>query len=349
MPIIVWLGAGCFLIAAMVIVGGTTRLTHSGLSMVEWSLLMGSIPPINDQEWNDVFIKYKQSPEFKLINYSFTLEEFKSIFWWEYIHRLLGRLIGLVFIFPFGYFLIKKKLSPSLIKKLLIVFALGAFQGFLGWYMVKSGLVKDPNVSHYRLASHLIAAFVLYGYIFLLMLELLIPTSGTPMPAVKPLKKISVLLLLITFVQFIYGAFVSGLKAGAVYNTFPKMGNQWIADSIVFAYRKDGLISLVENLASVQFIHRYLAVFIVILVLIIWRKSRNISSIHLKLGANLLLLMVIAQFLLGVMTLLLAVPVTLGVLHQFGALVFFSAIIYYWHNVKSLNNKYLGGLEQIKG
>jgi len=216
-----------------------------------------------------------------------------------------------------------------------MVFALGSLQAFLGWYMVKSGLVKDPSVSHYRLASHLVIALVLYGYVLILVFDLLFPTSGQASTVGKRLRNVSVLLLIITFVQFIYGAFMSGLNAGKVYNTFPKMGSQWIADSVGFAYRKNGLISLLENTASVQFIHRYLAVFILILVLIIWRKSRNISSYHLKLGANLLLVIVIVQFLLGVMTLLFAVPVVLGVLHQFMALVVLTAIIYYWHNVRS--------------
>lgn len=334
--IIIWLSVGCFLIAAMVIVGGITRLTHSGLSMVEWNLLMGSLPPLNKEEWMVVFDKYKSTPEFILVNYNFSLEEFKSIYWWEYIHRMLGRFIGLVFIIPFGYFLVKKRLSNSLIKKLLIVFVLGSLQAFLGWYMVKSGLVNNPTVSHYRLASHLVMALALYGYLLVLVFDLLFPTSGHVSTVSKLLKKVSVSLLIITFVQFIYGAFMSGLKAGKVYNTFPKMGSQWIADSVGFSYKKDGLISLMENLASVQFIHRYLAVFILILVLIIWRKSRNISSYHLKLGANLLLGIVIVQFLLGIMTLILSVPVVLGVLHQFGALVFLTAIIYYWHGVKSL-------------
>ncbi len=333
-PVIIWLGVGCFLIAAMVIVGGITRLTHSGLSIVEWNLLMGSIPPLNKEEWMEVFDKYKSTPEFILVNYNFNLEEFKSIYWWEYSHRMLGRFIGLVFIIPFGYLMFRKRLSNSLIRKLLIVFALGSLQAFLGWYMVKSGLVRDPTVSHYRLASHLIIALALYGYILVLVFDLIFPTSGQASAVNKPLRKVTVLLLIITFVQFIYGAFMSGLKAGKVYNTFPKMGSQWIADSVGFAYRKNGLISLLENLASVQFIHRYLAVFILILVLIMWRKSRNISSYHLKLGANLLLIIVIVQFLLGVMTLLFAVPVVLGVLHQFAALVFLTAIIYYWHNVK---------------
>jgi len=337
-PVIIWLSVGCFLIAAMVIVGGITRLTHSGLSMVEWNLLMGSIPPLNKEEWMEVFEKYKSTPEFILINYNFSLEEFKSIYWWEYIHRMLGRFIGVVFIIPFGYFIVRKRLSNSLIKKLLIVFALGSLQAFLGWYMVKSGLVKDPTVSHYRLASHLVIALALYGYILVLVFDLIFPTSGQATSVSKPLRKVTVLLLIITFVQFLYGAFMSGLNAGKVYNTFPKMGSQWIADSIGFAYRKDGLISLLENLASVQFIHRYLAVFILVLVLIIWRKSRNISFYHLKLGANFLLVIVIVQFLLGVMALLFAVPVFLGVLHQFGALVFLTTIIYYWHNVKSFQH-----------
>ncbi|TDI72107.1 MAG: heme A synthase [Bacteroidetes bacterium] len=337
-PVIIWLGVGCFLIAAMVIVGGITRLTHSGLSIVEWNLLMGSIPPLNKEEWMEVFDKYKSTPEFILVNYNFSLEEFKSIYWWEYIHRMLGRFIGLVFIIPFGYLMFRKRLSNSLIRKLLIVFALGSLQAFLGWYMVKSGLVRDPTVSHYRLASHLIIALALYGYILVLVFDLIFPTSGQASAVNKPLRKVTVLLLIITFVQFIYGAFMSGLKAGKVYNTFPKMGSQWIADSVGFSYKKDGLISLMENLASVQFIHRYLAVFILILVLIIWRKSRNISTYHIKIGANLLLIIVIAQFLLGVMALLFAVPVLLGVLHQFGALVFLTAIIYYWHNVKSFQN-----------
>ena len=162
-----WLMLGCVLIAAMVVIGGITRLTHSGLSMVEWKLIMGSVPPLNEAEWQDTFEKYKQFPEYKIMHNHFTLEDFKSIFMWEYLHRLLGRLIGLVFIFPFIYFLVKKRISKELLPKLILILIWGGFQGFLGWFMVKSGLVDNPNVSHFRLAIHLITAFGLCCYIFL--------------------------------------------------------------------------------------------------------------------------------------------------------------------------------------
>ena len=153
-PVIIWLLSGCLLIFVMVVVGGITRLTHSGLSMVEWHLFMGAIPPLNEVDWQIMFDKYKQFPEFKELNYDITLDEFKFIFFWEYIHRLIGRILGIVFIVPFIYFLIKKRLSRRLIIQSSAMFVMGGFQGFLGWYMVKSGLVKDPHVSHFRLAMH---------------------------------------------------------------------------------------------------------------------------------------------------------------------------------------------------
>ncbi len=329
-PIIIWLATGCFLIALMVVVGGITRLTHSGLSMVEWKLFVGSIPPLSQQDWLETFNQYKQTPEFKIQNFDFSLEEFKSIFWWEYIHRLLGRMIGVVFIFPFLYFLLKKKLSALLTRKLLFVFALGCFQGFLGWFMVKSGLIKDPNVSHYRLAGHLIIAFILYCYTLWILLELVFPQREKDSFQTRLLKKYSVALLIITFIQVIYGAFVSGLKAGSVYNTFPKMGDRWIAESIGFSYNNVGMISLFENLASVQFIHRYLAFIILFGALFIWFRSQKVFlHPHQKLGVNLVMAVVLVQFLLGVLTLLYSVPLTLAVLHQMGALLLPTAIIYF--------------------
>ena len=333
-PIIIWLATGCFLIALMVVVGGITRLTHSGLSMVEWKLIMGSIPPLSEQDWLETFNQYKQTPEFKIRNFDFSLEEFKSIFWWEYIHRLLGRMIGVVFIIPFLYFLLKKKLSALLTRKLLIVFALGCFQGFLGWFMVKSGLIKDPNVSHYRLASHLIVAFILYSYTLWILLELVFPEREQVSLQARSLRKYSVALLIITFVQVIYGAFVSGLKAGSLYNSFPKMGDQWIAESIGFAYHKIGMISFFENMASVQFIHRCIAFIILLGALFIWFRSQKVDlHPHQKMGANLVMVMVFVQFLLGVFTLLYAVPITLAILHQMGALLLPTAIIYFWFHL----------------
>lgn len=334
-PIIIWLATGCFLIALMVVVGGITRLTYSGLSIVEWDLVMGSVPPLSEQDWLDTFHRYKQTPEFKIKNYDFSLEEFKSIFWWEYIHRMLGRIIGLVFIVPFLYLLLKKKLNAPFIRKLFIVFALGCFQGFLGWFMVESGLIKDPQISHYRLAAHLITAFILFGYIFWLLLEIIFRETGKEVPHAGGLRKYSFALLFITFIQIIYGAFVSGLKAGRVYNTFPKMGDHWIPDSVGFAYKNAGLISFLENMGSVQFIHRYIAFIIFLLAAYTWSISRKMPlSSHQEMGINLILSVVIVQILLGVFTLLFAVPVALAVIHQIGALLLVTAIIYLWFHLR---------------
>ena len=158
--VILWLLSGCLLILLMVIIGGVTRLTHSGLSMVNWNLFMGAIPPLNEFQWEETFELYKQSPEFKKINFNYTLSDFKSIFFWEYLHRLIGRFLGLVFVIPFIYFLIKKRLSKKLILQSIVLFCLGALQGAIGWWMVKSGLVERPDVSHYRLADHLVTSFL---------------------------------------------------------------------------------------------------------------------------------------------------------------------------------------------
>ncbi len=340
--IIYWLATGCILVLVMVVVGGITRLTHSGLSMVQWSLLMGGVPPLNENDWMEVFSLYQQTPEFRLENYDFTLQEFRSIFWWEYIHRMIGRLIGLIFILPFIYFLIKRRISKVLLRKLLILLGLGAFQGFMGWYMVKSGLVKDPNVSHYRLASHLFIAFALYGYTFWLLLEQVFGFDKLNM-ASKKLQNTTLWLLVILLIQVIYGAFVSGLNAGAIYNTFPEMGDSWIAESVPFAFHKDGFISLLENHATVQFIHRYNAYLIIIVVIILWYQARNVAFNKFQsLGFKMVLLMVGIQILLGISTLILAVPISLGVLHQLGALLLLTSIIYFFYQTRFTGNAIIG-------
>lgn len=224
--IVIWLLIGAFLVASMVIIGGITRLTQSGLSMVEWKLIMGSVPPMNESEWQNTFEKYQQFPEYKKLNVNYTLSDFKSIFWWEYSHRLLGRIIGIIFLIPFIFFLATKKLSTPLIKKLLFVLALGAFQGFLGWFMVKSGLVNNPHVSHYRLAAHLITALFLFAYLFNLALTIGWPSNTKiRIPYYSQLLKV---LLAFISVQILYGAFVAGLKAGLFYPTFPTMNGVWM-------------------------------------------------------------------------------------------------------------------------
>lgn len=332
-PVIWWLLSGCFLIFLMVVIGGITRLTHSGLSMVEWHLFMGAIPPLNDAEWQNVFEKYQQFPEFKELNYQFTLDDFKSIFFWEYLHRLVGRLIGLVFIIPFIIFLIQKRLNKKLIWESIILFTMGGLQGFLGWFMVKSGLVKDPHVSHFRLALHLIFAFLTFGYTFWVLLDLFFKDTQKEKGNTKGLKRLSLLLFPVVVLQIIYGAFVAGLRAGSVYNTFPKMGEAWIAEGVTAL--KPWYENFLNGLAGVQFIHRYMAYLILILVgIIFFNGLRMRLSYSQTLGIKALALVVVIQFLLGVLTLIYAVPVTLGIVHQVGAFALFASNIFLIHRLK---------------
>ncbi len=328
LPIIYWLFTGCFLIFLMVIIGGITRLTQSGLSIVEWNLIMGTLPPINADDWQLLFQKYQTSPQYQLINKGISLQEFKSIFWWEYIHRLFGRFIGLVFFVPFIYFWFKKKFDTLLFRNVLIIMALGGLQGVLGWYMVASGLVKNPYVSHYRLAAHLITAFSAFGFTFWVALTLLFP-KAKPInnKSLISFKRIVYGLFIILIIQIIYGAFVAGMHAGKIYNTFPLMGDAILPESVyaMHPFWKNFL----ENLSGVQFIHRYTAYVVAILAGIIWFKSRK-ERLHPKVmsAINFMASIVVIQFLLGVFTLVYAVPVSLGVIHQAGAFILFGSVIY---------------------
>lgn len=331
--IIRWLLIGCFLIALMVVIGGITRLTHSGLSMVEWNMIIGSLPPMNEAEWLVPFEKYQQSPEYQQINNQFTLEEFKSIYWWEYVHRFLGRIIGVVFIIPFLYFLIKKRFDKPLLKKMLILLALGAFQGFLGWFMVKSGLQKEPHVSHYRLAAHLISAFTVFGFTFWYAMDLMYPNQIEENNILKKLKRMANIVLGIVVLQIIYGAFVAGLKAGLFYNTFPRMGDSYLPETL-FTF-DPFLKNFVENPSGVQFIHRCIAYVVVLAIALLWDKSRKLELTTLQRKAsNFMIIMVGVQFLLGVITILYAVPITMGVLHQAGAFLLFGSVLFFMHSLR---------------
>lgn len=334
---VIWLFTGCFLVVLMVVIGGITRLTHSGLSIVHWDLIMGTLPPLNEAQWQETFEHYQQSPEFLKKNYHFELHDFKSIFWWEYIHRLIGRLIGLVFLIPFLYFLIKEKIQRSLTKKLLVVFLLGGFQGFLGWFMVKSGLIDRPSVSHYRLAAHLVTALFLYVYIFWVALDVLFPQKKKHLGDHPGFKKFTGWLLGLLTLQIIYGAFVAGLKAGLIMNTFPLMGGQLVHSSIGRTFENMGMLALTEDMVTVQFVHRYLAKILVIAGIVFWWKFRkgDISN-SLKRSLNWMMIIFTGQFLLGVFTLLYAVPVWLGVLHQFGAIALLSILVYMRHRSGSV-------------
>lgn len=328
--IAIWLLSGCVLIWAMVVVGGITRLTHSGLSMVNWSPF-GNFPPHTQDQWQAAFDSYQASPEFKLVNSYFTIDDFKSIYWWEYIHRTIGRTIGMVFIIPFLFFLAKRKIKGTLLPKLLAILALGGLQGLLGWYMVKSGLVNEPHVSHLRLAAHLLTAFITFGFTFWVALDIIYPNALTNIAdTVKKLKRWSYLLLFFVLAQILYGAFTAGLRAGQFDPTFPKMGNYWIAPEVTAL--SPWWTNFVNGVAGVQFVHRYNAYIVVLLVVLIWYKARKVAlTASQKNGIRFLVGMVVVQFLLGVFTLVYSVPVVLGVLHQTGAFFLFASTIFVVH------------------
>ncbi|MBT8273655.1 MAG: COX15/CtaA family protein, partial [Bacteroidia bacterium] len=253
--VIYWLLIGCFLIFLMVVVGGITRLTHSGLSISNYKLISGTIPPLNELEWQEAFELYKQYPEFQKLNYNFTLDDFKSIYFWEWLHRVLGRLIGLVFIIPFLYFLVRKQLSKPTTRKSIILLILGGFQGFLGWYMVKSGLIDRPDVSHYRLAAHLGTAFITFAYTFWVALDLIYPHKQTINKGFRNLVRIGFGILLL---QIIYGAFVAGLDAGFIHNHWPLMSEGQFMHHTVYAEQEPLYKNFIEGKSGVQFVHRIL-------------------------------------------------------------------------------------------
>ncbi len=319
-PVFIWLLTGAILVAAMVVIGGITRLTNSGLSMVEWKLIMGAVPPTTEAEWQATFEKYQQFPEYQKINRHYTLSDFKAIFWWEYAHRLIGRIIGIVFIVPFVYFLAKGYFNKTWRWRLLLLFAMGGLQGFLGWFMVKSGLVNNPDVSHYRLAIHLLAAFLLFAYIIWLMMDIRAPERS--LIRVKTYNKVLWVVFFITLLQVIFGAFVAGLNAGLFYPTFPTMNGEFMPAVILDRYHAQGWLALTHDITSVQFIHRLLGILLFLLIAAIYNNYGPSLLKKNKTYLGLLLLTVTLQATLGVLALLFAVPLALAVIHQFTALVF---------------------------
>jgi cytochrome c oxidase assembly protein subunit 15 len=327
--IIYWLLTGCTLIFIMVVVGGITRLTHSGLSISNYKLISGTIPPISEVEWTTAFDLYKQYPEYQKINHSMSLEEFKDIYFWEWIHRVIGRFIGLVFLLPFLYFLATKQFSKATLKKCLILLVLGSFQGFLGWYMVKSGLIDNPDVSHYRLAMHLTTAFTTFAYTLWVALDLIYPTRKEIAKRLQLVLRVALGLLII---QIIWGAFVAGLDAGWIHNHWPFMNDGKLIHETVTIEQNPVWKNFVEGKSGVQFVHRYLAYIVVAIIVYIWFKTRALAlTIPQKYGVNSLMLLVVVQFALGIFTLVLQVPVWLGVLHQVVAFFLLAAMTFTLH------------------
>lgn len=320
-----WLVTGCILIAALVTVGGVTRLTGSGLSITEWDVLMGALPPLSQAEWDLLFAKYRATPQFQLVNPSFTLADFKNIFWWEYLHRLLARGLGVVFLLPCLYFLARGYLDAALRRRVLLIFGLGAMQGILGWLMVASGLVDRPAVSHYRLAAHLLTALVTFSVTLWVALGLGrdgAPGTGRNLPigAGPALTGFTVLLGL----QITYGAFVAGLRAGGMYNTFPLMGDTWVPSGLLLL--EPAVRNLAENPVTVQFIHRLLAWAVL---LAGWIIGARVYRAGLRRAGALLVAAVSLQFALGVLTILRfpASPVFWGAAHQAGAVILLAATV----------------------
>lgn len=327
--VIYWLLTGCVLIFIMVVVGGITRLTHSGLSISNYKLISGTLPPMNDVQWNEAFDLYKQYPEYQKINQDFNLEDFKDIYFWEWLHRFIGRFLGVIFIIPFLYFLFKKQLTKPTIRKCLVLLFLGGFQGFLGWYMVKSGLVERPDVSHYRLAMHLTTAFLTFSYSLWVALDLKFPDKKEINIGLRNLLKFTYLILVI---QIIWGAFVAGLDAGWIHNHWPLMSDGKLIHETVTIEQNPVWKNFVEGKSGVQFIHRYLAYIVVGLIILIWVKSKKITtSLLQKKSIQVLIVLVILQFILGVFTLLYQVPVVLGVIHQVVAFFLLAAMTFTVH------------------
>ena len=326
-----WLLVCCGLVFAMVVLGGFTRLTGSGLSMVDWRPLMGILPPLTDAEWQRVFDMYRQSPEYQLVNAGFGIEGFKNIFWLEYLHRLLGRTIGIVFFVPFVYFFVRGYVVRREWPKYLLMFVLGGMQGLLGWYMVKSGLVDVPHVSQYRLTAHLVAAFVIYAYMFWVAMSLLFPA---PAGAAKhPWYGKTLALFILVSVTVVSGGFVAGLKAGKIYNTFPMMGDYWVPPGLLAL--EPFWRNFFDNMVTVQFDHRLLAISTIVLVVVYWFRVRA-SDLpgRARPAVNALLHTVILQVALGIATLLFAVPVILGATHQAVAMILFTIALYLLHALR---------------
>jgi len=325
-----WLLACCALVVLMIVVGGITRLTHSGLSIVEWQPLLGAIPPLSEADWVVLFDKYKLTPEYQKVNAGMPLEGFKAIFWWEYLHRLLGRGIGVAFLLPYLWFLFRRAIHGALAWKLAGIFVLGGLQGAMGWYMVKSGLVDDPRVSHFRLTAHLGLAFVILGAMLWVAMGLLSPAAAQPDPSLRGRRVLSWHVVGFVALMVLTGGLVAGLRAGHAYNTFPLMDGQVIPPGIL--QLDPWWKNFFWNVATVQFDHRLFAWALAFTVPLLWWKCRAIAEA--RLSTTVLLGVLALQIVLGISTLLLSVPVALGVAHQGVAALVLCAALWAAHSLR---------------
>jgi cytochrome c oxidase assembly protein subunit 15 len=331
-PVALWLWSVAAIVFLMILVGGATRLTDSGLSITEWQPILGAIPPLSDADWQAAFAKYKEIPEYKLVNKGMTLEAFKTIYWWEWGHRFLGRLIGIAFAVPLALFWASGRLRPGLAPTLVGVFALGGLQGGIGWYMVQSGLVERVDVSQYRLALHLTIAFLILGLVVWIALGLAPDARGARFRTVTARQRATALVLAgAVLLQVVLGAFVAGTKAGLSYNTWPLMDGYLVPPGLLAM--EPWLINITENVATIQFNHRLLAYIVVALAVVhALSLARGQDDERVVRSGAVLAVAAVTQAGLGIATLLLAqgsIPIGLGLAHQGGGAVVWAAAV--WH------------------
>jgi heme a synthase len=331
-PVAVWLLACCAMVFAMVVVGGVTRLTHSGLSIVEWQPIVGALPPLSEAQWQETFGKYQLTPEYQKVNKGMSLGAFKSIFWWEYFHRLLGRTIGVVFLLPLLWFWWRGRVDRPLALRLAGVFVLGGLQGAMGWYMVKSGLVDDPRVSQYRLTAHLGIALALYAAMLWTALGLLYSRAAADAAQAR-LRKLSWIVTAVVAYMVMTGGFVAGTHAGLAYNTFPLMNGHLVPPEIFML--QPWYLNFFNNMATVQFDHRLGAWLLAFFVPWFWLQARHARLMpRARFALNLLAGMLALQITLGISTLLLVVPVPLAALHQAGAVLLLTTALLTSHALR---------------
>jgi cytochrome c oxidase assembly protein subunit 15 len=326
-----WLFVCCALVFAMVVVGGVTRLTHSGLSITEWQPIVGTLPPLTDAQWEEAFAKYRLTPEYRQVNKGMSVAEFKGIFWWEYFHRLLGRLIGVAFLLPLLWFAVRRRIPPGYGGKLAAIFVLGGLQGAMGWYMVMSGLVDDPRVSQFRLTAHLGLALAIFAAMWWVGLSLAFARREAPGTAPRGF---ALAVAALVFTMALTGGFVAGIRAGFAYNTFPLM-NGYVVPPEIFLI-EPWWKNFFYNMATVQFDHRLLAWALAIVVPMLWWRVARDDTLpaRARVGAHALLALLAVQIALGIATLLLVVPLPLAVAHQAGAVLVLAAALNVAHALR---------------
>ncbi|UCH74695.1 MAG: COX15/CtaA family protein [Rhodospirillales bacterium] len=321
----IWLLVCSGMVAAMVIIGGITRLTESGLSMTEWRPLVGWIPPLSEAEWQRIFERYRLTSEYRIQFPGMDLEEFKTIFWWEYIHRVWGRLIGLAFGLPLLWFMLRRRIDRPLVPHLVVLFLLGGLQGLIGWWMVNSGFVDRDDVSQYRLTVHLGMAIIILGYLLWVAFGLL--SSGDGKEAPPGLRTLSRVVVGAAFITILSGGMVAGINAGLIHNTWPLMDGGVLPDGM--AAMSPIWLNAFENHATVQFNHRLFAYITALLTAVLWLRARRAGlGPRAHRAVNALAIAVICQVILGISTLLLVVPIGLAVLHQAGAVAVFALALW---------------------